>query len=92
MVPVEPIDFIVVTVSVIITSLASHEFIACNHHRNTHRQHMDGCEVLYLTFTEVANPLILCLSLGTTVPAAVIINSIIISLTIGPVVLFVISS
>ena len=53
---------------------------------------MDGCEVLYLTFTEVANPLILCLSLGTTVPAAVIINSIIISLTIGPVVLFVISS
>ena len=90
LVPVEPVEIVVVAVGVVVATLAAHEFITCNHHGYTHGQHVNRGEVLDLTLAQIVDPLVVRLAFYSTVPAAVVVNAVVVALAIGPVVFFVV--
>ena len=51
---------------------------------------MDGCEILDLAFAKIIDPLIVGFALSATIPADVVVNSVVVSFTVGPVVFFVV--
>ena len=51
---------------------------------------MDGRKVFNLAFAEIVDPLIVGLAFYSAVPAAIVINSVIVVFAICPVVLFVV--
>ena len=53
---------------------------------------MDSREILDLTLAQIIDPLIVCFTFCSTVPADVVVNSVVVAFAVGPVVLFVVRS
>ena len=51
---------------------------------------MDGCEILDLAFAKIIDPLIVGFALSAAIPADVVINSVIVTLAVSPVVFLVV--
>src|ERR1700741_4166199 len=81
--PIEPIRFVVLTVSVIVATLRSTDFIAHQEHGKAQREQRDGHEILYLAVSESLNFRIRSGALSTTVPTPIVVSAITVILTVG---------
>src|SRR5690348_16521763 len=88
--PVEPIPFVVLTISVVVAVLSSPDFVAHQEHGKAKRKHGYGHEVLHLAGSESLNFGIRGWTLDTAVPAPIVIAAVAVFLTIGIVMLLVV--
>src|ERR1700751_2673784 len=85
--PIEPIPFVVLTVSVVVPVLGSANFIAHQEQGKAERKNWDGYEILHLARLESLNFSIRGWTLDTTVPTPIVIAAVAVLLTIGLVML-----
>src|SRR5579864_6801294 len=90
--PIEPIGFVVLTVSVVVAILCSPDFIAHQEHGKTKRKQRDGQKILHLAGSEALNFRISAWTLDTAVPASIVISAVSVLLSIGLVVLLVVGN
>src|SRR4029077_19065507 len=88
--PIEPMRFVVLTVSVVVPVLGSANFITHQEHGKAKRKHGYGHEILHLAGSESLNFGIRGWTLDTTVPAPIVIAAVTVFLTIGIVMLLVV--
>ena len=89
-VPVEPGDFVVLTIGIVIALLGIAYLVAGQHHRDAlaHHQHRDG--VLHLPVAQTVDIGIICLPLPAAVPAVIVVLAVAVVFAVGFVVLTVI--
>ena len=72
-VPINPTDFIVLTVGVVVAALGSAELIARQQHRDSLREEQRHQEIAPLSFTKLIDPFIRSVALETAIPTAVVV-------------------
>ena len=90
--PIEPIDFVVLTVGIVIAVLRSPNFIAHYEHRQAKREHCNGEEILHLTVSESIYDLIIGRTLETAVPTSIIVRAVAVIFTIALIMLYVVGN
>ena len=80
--PIEPADHVILAIGVVVAGLCSPHLVAHNEHRDTEGQEGDSQEVLHLLISEPLNRRFVSRTLATAIPAAVVVRTIAIALTI----------
>ena len=81
--PVEPIDFVVLTIGVVVAVLRSPNFIAHQEHRDAKREQRDRHEILNLAVSESLDSRIVGGALDATVPASIVVRAVAVILPVG---------
>jgi len=90
-VPIEPGSLIILVPRVVVTVLGVHELVARTEHRSPVRDHQDREEVFDLLFSQLHNLRWHALiALPSTVPAQVVVGTIVVIMAVGEVVLVVV--
>ena len=90
-IPVEPTDFVVLAIGIVIAELRSSKLIAAAEHGNSLRKHQRGKKIPFLFFPQGINPLVIGRPFCSTIPAQVIVFPIGTILSVSLVVLVVIT-
>ena len=90
-IPVEPTEFVVLTVSVVVSVLSVAKFVATANHGHALRTQQRGDEVAFLFLTQLVNVGVVRLAFFATVPADVVIVAVTVVFTVGHVVLVVVA-
>src|SRR4051794_15180556 len=91
-IPIDPTDFVVLAVRIVVAALRATKLIARLQHRHTLRQQYCGEQIANLTFAQLDYLLIFRRAFDATVPTQVVIVAITVVFEIGFVVLFVVGS
>src|SRR5579862_4086154 len=81
--PIQPADFVVLAISVVISTLSISCFIARNKHRYATRKHQDRRKVANLLLAQLLNSGILRLALHPTVPTQVFVVAVVVAFSVG---------
>src|SRR4249920_3318602 len=88
--PIEPADGVILAIRVVVAELGPPHLVAHHEHRNTEGQEGDSQEVLHLPISELLDCGLVGWAFPTAIPAAVVVRTIAIVLTIRLVVLSVV--
>jgi hypothetical protein len=84
--PIEPIEFVVVTVRVVVAELRAAHLIAHQQHGHTLAGQQDGDGVFHLPLTQLVDRRIVGVPFPPVVPAVVVVGAIVVVLAVGLVV------
>src|SRR5207248_6024866 len=90
-IPVHPGDLVVLAIAVVVATLCPAELIAVQQHRHALCEEKGREEVALLLFAERDDPGIVRLALGAAVPRPVVALAVVVLLSVGVVVLFVVA-
>ena len=90
-IPVEPTDFVVLAIGIVVAELSSSHLIATAEHGNSLRKHQGGNEVPLLFFPLGINRLVICRPFRSAIPAQVIVFPVDIILSVSFVVLVIVT-
>ena len=88
--PIKPTDFVVLAKTVVVAALRVPNFIPHQEHGHSQRHHGDGQEVLHLPVPQLLNGRVIGRPFSTTVPTAIVVGAIAVSLAIVLVVFLVV--
>src|ERR1700743_899043 len=88
--PVDPADFVVLAVSVVVALLGARELVTGGDHRNAMRNQQNSDEIPALTFAQVLDIGIAGRTLNAAVPTVVVVRTIAVVFTVGEIVLIVV--
>ena len=88
--PVQPAGFVILTVGVVVTMLASPHFVAHENHRDAERKHRDRQEVFGLPIAQLLYSRIVGRTLDAAVPAPVIARTVAVVFPVGFIVFLVV--
>ena len=86
--PIEPAGFIILTIGIVVSELRPPHLIAHENHRHPRRKHGDGQKVLDLAVSELFHRWIVAGTLGSAIPASVIVCAVTVAFAVRFVVLF----
>jgi len=89
-IPVKPTKLVILAVGVVVALLRASDFITSRNHRYALGEQKNGCEVFNLSPTQCINFWVVSLSFNATIPAQIVIDTILIILAISFIVLVVI--
>src|SRR4029077_17775631 len=90
--PVQPAGFVILTVGVVVTMLASPHFVAHENHRDAERKHRDRQEVFGLPIAQLLYSWIVGRTLDAAVPAPVIARAVAVVFPVGFIVFLVVGN
>src|SRR5581483_3679012 len=90
--PIEPAQFVILAVWVIVALLCAPDLIASYKHGHALRDHQDRSEIFDLTLAQRLDPGIIRFAFDTTIPAQVIINAIAVGFAVGLIMLRVVGN
>src|SRR5215469_13908562 len=90
--PVEPANFIVLTIGIVVAVLGSPALVAHQKHWKAKRENRDSQEILDLAIPQFLNGRVVARALDTAVPTPIVIGAIAVILAVGLVVLIVVRS
>src|SRR5271167_2810027 len=90
--PVQPTDFIVLAVGVVVALLGARHFVASENHGNAMRDQQNGDKVLALTRAQFVNRRVIGWPFDATIPTVVGVGAVGVVLAVGEVVLLVIGN
>jgi hypothetical protein len=88
--PVDPADFVILTIRVVVALLRPPHFIAGKDHRHTLGEQERGSEVLYLPDAQLLHRGIVRRPLDSAIPALILVVTVLVALTVPNVVLLVV--
>jgi len=91
-IPVQPREFVVLAIGVVIPLLGVVDFIAVKQHGHALREQESGKKVPLLTGSKQENPRIVCRPLCTAIPAVVVIRPIPVALAVGLIVFVIVTN
>ena len=89
-IPVQPVQFIVLAIRIVVAQLRTPNFITHQQHGNSEGQQIDGKEVLDLPLAKFFDLRIIRRSLDAAIPTDIMVVSVAIVFVVGKIVLFVV--
>ena len=80
--PVKPTDFVVLAKTVVVAALRMPNFVPHQEHGHSQRHHSDGQEVLHLPVPQLLNGRVIGRAFSATVPTAIVVGAVAVSLAI----------